>query len=67
MKAISLLQEEEKILEEIIKFKTLRGTEIKYFETKKKLVNAMIKVYIHTYTKYQLITSLENRTRCRIR
>ena len=50
MKAISLLQEEEKILDDIIKFKNLRQTEIKYFETKKKLVHAMIKVFIFVLT-----------------
>jgi len=50
MKAISLLQEEEKILDDIIKFKNLRQTDVKYFETKKKLVHAMIKVFICALT-----------------
>jgi len=49
MKSITVLQEEEKVLDEIIKFKTLRGTEIKYYETKKRLVKAYIKVNIEFY------------------
>jgi len=49
MKSITVLQEEEKVLDEIIKFKTLRGTEFKYYETKKRLVKAYIKVNIEFY------------------